>query len=188
LFAAIAADLLMGRPEAAVIAAWFPKAHADDSLTGAEASSAALEREFAADIVRQTQRALENLRSSDKTRQALGSEQEANILNVLAQHGWNPTLPGKCFWKRVGVWVGRPLGYATQTRLRGDTERVKREIDPVVAFGVGFTPHAYLSLLVGVTLANIEVAPSSGAVTQGLTWAGTIAIGGNLDLVGAWLK
>jgi hypothetical protein len=162
-FEAIVADIRIGMTEEQVVHTWFA-GHAD--------------MEFGKVLVKQS---VEYAKENDRTRK---EARELELLDALTSRAWNPTLRGNCFIRSFGVWVGRPLGYTTATRLPGDPDNVERKIHPVVAMGLGYTPHAYVSVLVGLTLAKVE--QDSGP--EKTFWATTLAMGGNIDIVGALLK
>jgi len=115
--------------------------------------------------------------------------QSPDVINALAQTIWDPTRSSSCFWKKFGVWLGKPSSYNVKTSYITDTTSTTREFTPQVAFGVGFAPNAYFSVLVGFTLGTFRLATSdSGQNESEITWASTIAVGGNLDLVSALFK
>jgi hypothetical protein len=114
-----------------------------------------------------------------------GSRQRDDIIVAIANLDWNIALSGRCGWKKWGPWVGKPLAYDARTTLTGfgDSER---QFSPVVALGVGWSPNSYFSLLAGVTLGNVST--QGDAPVDKSCWAGTFAIGGNLDLLGRLFK
>jgi hypothetical protein len=105
-------------------------------------------------------------------------EQVEELLDTLSNLQWNPLKPGWCIGKKFGGWVGLPANY--DTTLDG----VDAEFDSTLALGLGFSPNAYFSLLAGATTGTIARADG----TEERSWVLTIAIGGNLDLLGTVFK
>jgi hypothetical protein len=116
----------------------------------------------------------------------------SSITNII----WNPRLQGSCGLGKVGLWLGIPTSYSATTALTEvnatKPTEAKRDVSPKIAFGLAVVPNAYFSVLVGITLATLaqqDVAatadsPANKGVDKTLV-AGTVAIGGNLDLLGA---
>ncbi len=115
--------------------------------------------------------------------------EEAKLLDALVSFVfWHPTWSarGACLKRSIGIWVGLPAAYEVTTKLNSTDTRTSREIKPDIAFGLGYTPHAYLTLLAGATVASVETPDDSGL--HRTVWAGTFAVGGNIDLLGELFK
>jgi len=96
------------------------------------------------------------------------SDAEEAAITVLADSRWKTGVKAKCGSKRfVGVWLGRP------------TDIVNKQ--GVVSFGYGISPSAYFSLLAGLSA-------FSDSDNKHVTWGGTVAVGGNLDIVTGLLR
>jgi hypothetical protein len=116
-------------------------------------------------------------------------EQSQYAITTLANAFWAPTLRGDCAFKKLGVWFGLPSSYSAKSLLATDTAAATREFSPLAAFGVGFAPNAYFSLLAGFSVGTFKTISTETAPGESdLSWSGTIAAGGNLDLVGALFK
>lgn len=112
-------------------------------------------------------------------------------ITTLANAFWAPTLRGDCGLKKVGIWFGLPTSYSAKSQLATDTleAEASREYTPQAAFGLGFAPNAYFSILAGLTVGTFKtISVDSAPGESDLAWSGTIAVGGNLDLVGALFK
>jgi hypothetical protein len=125
--------------------------------------------------------------SPGKGDQAAKSNKRNEIIQWLAAQDWNPSLKGRCGWTKVGVWVGKPLAYDIRSTVK-DAGQAERQFSSVVAFGLGYSPNAYFSILGGVTLGNIADVRDDNTKVDVPAWAGTVAIGGNLDLLGGIFK
>jgi hypothetical protein len=168
---AIKADLRISMSVDDVVAAWFPDAQESQKQSA-----------VAKKIVETTQQAI--TKQKDPQTKQEGVQLEESALDSLTARAWNPTLRGKCGLNAFGLWLGKPLSYTTSTRVDGDTK--DREVKPIIAFGIGYTPHAYFSMLLGLTLATVK--KSEDATSSNTTWATTVGIGGNLDLLGSLFK
>ncbi|MCY1033367.1 hypothetical protein OV207_18075 [Corallococcus sp. BB11-1] len=118
-------------------------------------------------------------------------EREASkkdIIRWIAEQDWKSTLRGNCWKKRIGVFLGRPLNHEVRVKV-GGLGIEKRDYVPQLAFGGTFTPNAYVSVLVGLTVGNVEVQGSEGTPRDPRTaWAGNVSVGGNFDLAAALFK
>jgi hypothetical protein len=171
---AIKADLRVGRRPDDIVMARFPGSKevimktVDDPSDEAEEAAV-----YGRVLVRRVAAAISGADAASV------AAEERNILDSLTAFLWNPNRPPKgCVLRSFGFWLGRPLGYTALVKLQDDSE-VSHEVSPVIAFGIGYSPHAYLSFLVGTTL--------SYAGTEQV-WSSTFAAGGNIDLVTSWLK
>ena len=118
----------------------------------------------------------------------LESDREFRIAReLIAQTVWDPTTRGRCILRQFGLWVGLPFNYTTRTTLAVQDSNVRgeRAVDPQIAFGVAFTPHAYFSALLGVTYAEIIPGEDESEAERRPTWSVVAALGANLDLLGA---
>ncbi len=125
------------------------------------------------------------------------SEARLQIINWLAALDWNPALRGSCALTKFGFFIGKPLTYTVLTSLRVDqapsveasrTDYAERDVVPVIAFGIGFSPNAYFSVLAGTTLNNVEFTKEDGSQFSRTAWALSFGIGGNLDVLGSLFK
>jgi hypothetical protein len=104
-----------------------------------------------------------------------------SIVVALSASRWQPGLAGKCGWTKIGAYVGIPANFDT-TALSGTESaptRAKRELQPLVSFGVVLAPNTMVSVLGGLTYSRFEEVDGQrpGA------WSWTIGLGGNVDLV-----
>lgn len=129
------------------------------------------------------------VKSQSPTETDWGAAERASIIELIATLSWNPVWSGKCVTRKFGIWIGIPLKYNTTTELGigvGTDARGKRDVQPTIAVGLGFSPNAYLSILVGVSfntiarVANPQVGAPGGDVSAVTLVAG---VGGNLDLL-----
>lgn len=123
-----------------------------------------------------------------------------DLIDTLSSWHWSSTERSSCIARNIGFWVGRPSSYDSVIALdepsQNNAEVIRdREVGPVVAFGVGFTPNSALSLLLGVTYSQVterDVTDANGATTrQGIDrplWTLTVGLGGNADLVGVFAR
>lgn len=119
-------------------------------------------------------------------------EQLARLIDLMAQEmlDWTPGVRGgvpQCLMRKFGLWVGFPVN-PYKARVNADKfgmqTNVQREVNPVVSFGIAFTPNATISGMAGVTYSRVTL-PTMVATQQndaGL-WTFTVGIGGNLDIV-----
>lgn len=126
------------------------------------------EAELSDDAVKQIAAWLANKSNRSESEQLTLKE---DIINSISEGDWNSALAGKCFWKKFGVWVGRPLDYKSSDGTPGKD----RSVSSTVAFGGAFAPNAYVSLLVGVTYGIVDD-------TKAALWAISAGVGGNLDI------
>jgi hypothetical protein len=114
------------------------------------------------------------------------------IIKHMTDLVWKPALTANCWSKRFGVWLGYPLSYETTTKVPDDGEgiKAKRKITPLLAFGVGFSPNKYFTLMYGFTVGQVSGAATdtAPAVDDETVWVQTIAFGGNLDIIAALAK
>jgi hypothetical protein len=118
------------------------------------------------------------------------------ILDMMANVQWRASLVASCWHKRLGVWVGAPLSYDATTSVPdpqpttvGEPTDKIRPIKPIVAFGLGFSPNAYFSILAGFTASTVERgALGDDPLLRRTIWSTTLAIGGTLDIAGALTK
>lgn len=117
------------------------------------------------------------------------AHERASIVELIATLTWNHVWPANCLTRKLGVWVGLPITYSTATEFgngEGTDARGKREVKPTIAFGVGFSPNAYLSILAGFSINTVERAanPAAGAPAGDVSAATFVAgVGGNLDVL-----
>jgi hypothetical protein len=177
LLTAIKADIRLGRRPNDIVMAWFPGSKQAFDKTVMEPSDEAEEAaNYGIAFVNRVAKLVNAVDATDATRAAA---EERDLLDSLTAYLWNPNRPAKgCVLRSFGFWIGRPLGYTAAVRF-GDEVATSHELSPVIAFGLGYSPHAYLSFLVGTTLSNVG--------TESV-WASTFAAGGNIDLVTSWLK
>lgn len=115
-------------------------------------------------------------------------EQKDEIISWLADQDWNPARRGSCVLTKFGAWIGKPADYQVRGTLEG-TSLSDAKFTPAAAFGLAFSPNAYFSFLVGVTVGTLSDSSAGSGVNASATcWGGTIAVGGNVDLVGGLFK
>ncbi|AEI69195.1 hypothetical protein [Corallococcus macrosporus] len=102
---------------------------------------------------------------------------------------WKPQLRGKCGATKWGVWLGKPGNYNVNSALIDEGTGI-RTFHSTAAFGAAYTPNAYFSLLVGATVGTLNFASTGEQepTRSETAWAGTVSVGGNLDLLGALVK
>jgi hypothetical protein len=120
------------------------------------------------------------------------SAQEAWIRQFVEDAtGWKLGTAGACGWASdLGLYLGRPATYKANARYTivdsdAGTRTVARrqvDVDPMISFGVTYSPVSEVRLMAGLTLSN-AVLETDGPASH--VWALTFAVGGNLDIVGA---
>jgi len=104
------------------------------------------------------------------------------LVGALASEHWNPSIDATCWYRKFGVWVGRPMTYRVESKVKGESVG-ELEYEPIGAFGLGFSPNAYLSFVVGAAYGSLAVTAADSTTTTHQTWAWTIGVGGNLDII-----
>jgi len=160
--------------------------HADLRNTGYRFLSELTERqlEAAKEIV-----ALDNVTSDAQKAERKQKLQALQTDAMPTLAGWTPAVkPKYCWARKLGAWVGRPAKY--KARLAGSPFDVefdaKSDIDPVVAFGIGYTPNAYVSVLVGATYATTTLqsdAMDANVTNDAPVWTATVGLGLNADIL-----
>lgn len=69
----------------------------------------------------------------------------------------------------------------------GDVQRGRLAVTPLIAFGYGISPNAYVSILGGLSLGKANL-PPGGDNDDELVVSFVFGLGGNLDLVGLFAK
>ena len=116
------------------------------------------------------------------------------ILEWMAGLEFRTSRNARCWTKRFGLWIGIPLSYDATTTVpsgaSGDKQpTASRTVKPVIAFGGAFSPNAYVSLLVGLTVGSVTRDDKDDKTPIDRTiWATTVAVGGNLDVVTSLTK
>ena len=94
----------------------------------------------------------------------------------------------------LGLWLGFPLKFSAtvphQVGLKPDDYKIKRDrldVTPLVAFGAGISPNAFISLLAGISLGRTNLPPSTDKDDE-IIVSFLFGLGGNLDLVGLLTK
>ncbi|MEI9950792.1 MAG: hypothetical protein WDO74_17885 [Pseudomonadota bacterium] len=110
--------------------------------------------------------------------------------------GWDEKLAGSCSMLWLGGYVGIPGKFTVNGRaLDADPEKA-RDFNPVVSTGIVIAPLSALAVLLGVTVSNVvsdvptetsTFTPEQDPGRNHRVVSATVAIGGNLDLVGALL-
>ena len=100
-------------------------------------------------------------------------------IEEVAHNNWNATLRARCFGKRFGFWAGYAFPFDSSTRQSSATKSTEG-----FAFGVGFSPVAQVSLLVGLTRARLE----RPELRDLPSWHFSLMAGGNLDIVTSLAK
>jgi hypothetical protein len=121
----------------------------------------------------------------------------ANLSQAIANYGYAPHWKSSCKSYRIGLWLGKPLGYESNVRLSdrvfnatdnskivSDRTTRQREINPIFAAGVGFTPSSYLSVLAGYTLSTApELNEKNEKIRDRNIHGLMFGVGGNLDIL-----
>jgi len=84
------------------------------------------------------------------------AEKRTAIISTMASGRWNPSLSGYCVQTKFGLWgglpvLGTPLGTVIKER-DGEFTNQARRFDQIAAGGLTFSPNAYFSILVGLTV------------------------------------
>ena len=127
------------------------------------------------------------------------SARKRAIVKWMSDLEWRPSLKPSCWTKRFGLWLGKPLSYDVRTLVMNsdDTEdhiledaTAKREVSPILAFGVAFSPNKYFTLLLGLTVSHVsrDASATAKAVEDRVVWASTVGFGGNLDILTSLAK
>jgi hypothetical protein len=102
---------------------------------------------------------------------------------------WEPGKRGRCWPSKFGVYFGKPASYDGTITTENQPNRTKVSITPTASAGLAFLPNAWVTILVGVTVARAsEPATSAAAGVTDLSLnftTFTIGVGGNLDLLSA---
>lgn len=125
-------------------------------------------------------------------------DDEKRALNMMVARdiiGWTPGARASlrsCVLRKFGFWIGFPVNpYKARVEANkyGVTSNLEREVNPVVSFGLAFTPNATISGLVGVTYSRVTLpTPDMNVQRDSGMWTFTFGIGGNLDLINAFRK
>jgi hypothetical protein len=101
---------------------------------------------------------------------------------------WKPALAARCSAHRFGAWVGYPVKYEAEFKIPGQNERHDVSVQPLIAAGAGFAPNKFFSLLVGFSVGNVSYEAEGRKPFRSRTFAPTVGIGGNLDIITALVK
>lgn len=106
---------------------------------------------------------------------------------ALAETWWISGVPGRCFWKRVGFFVGVPLNASFNVTTFGATTSTDRDLSGRISFGLALAPNSLFQLLAGPAYGRITLpaATSGGAERTVGVWSVMVGIGGSLDLLTA---
>ena len=98
---------------------------------------------------------------------------------------WEPGAPGRCALRDLGVFLAIPLNYDADVAVPNGT--FARSVTSVAAAGVAWSPHAYLSVMAGVSLGRT---PDRADATARHVWvlAPVVAIGSNIDILRGVIK
>ncbi len=103
------------------------------------------------------------------------------LVEALAAKRRRPDLGYPCGWYRLGFWAGRPFGFPAETTL--NDQRLQRDVNPIVAFGVLYMPNAYITFLGGATYSTVGATPADQAAPLHYSlWTLTLGLGGTLDM------
>jgi hypothetical protein len=93
---------------------------------------------------------------------------------------WEPGAPGHCALRDVGVFLAIPLNYDADVAVPNGT--FARSVTSVAAAGVAWSPHAYVTVMAGVSLGRT---PDRADATARHVWvlAPVVAIGSNIDIL-----
>lgn len=131
------------------------------------------------------------LRVMEKLHEAISSGDtaaRAAAITSIARFKWDAAYRAKgCAIRGLGLWIGKPLGYTTATKV-SESNRAERDLKPIIATGLGWTPHAYFTLLAGVSVSNMGGEEGDSVTRERTVASFTFGVGGNLDLVGDLFK
>lgn len=109
--------------------------------------------------------------------------------------GWDPTAEGRCGWTRIGAWFGKPIAYDASVVSTNNDPESKQQVDSTFAFGLAYTPNAYVAALIGLSLNRITIPAVAATATQPAIPDQirrftnlTVGFGGNLDILGTLFK
>jgi hypothetical protein len=93
----------------------------------------------------------------------------------VASHDW------ACEPYKFGLFIGYPATFTATTTIERRTvaNEAKREVTPVLAFGIAILPNAAVSILAGIA---VGTAPRDDG-TAAAIWSGLVGAGVNLDVV-----
>jgi|GEM_PF-6890188 len=99
-----------------------------------------------------------------------------HALNMLSkkEFNWSIGTTARCWWSWIGFWVGHPLGTReisaihVDTRLTNDNLNNPLEYQPLIAFGLLFTPNYNFAFLPGLVLAREE---TTGDLNYGIIFS-----------------
>jgi hypothetical protein len=157
----------------------------------AAAASAAFERAKKIARVGLTRQEQLDLDSPDATTKAAAEQ----VLDAAARKIFDPKLSAVCWTTKLGFYLGKPADYDGSVRAATGESEAKRSVQSTLSTGVAFIPNAYVTILFGVTAANItEPARAADGATPAQPEAVrrfvnlTFGVGGNLDLLSAIFK
>lgn len=122
-----------------------------------------------------------------------GKNAKAALVELVQRHtlDWTSGISAKCKARNLfGLWVGYPLKFTATVPYQlgmGETRRGRLDITPLVAFGYGMSPNAYVSILAGFALGKTNL-PPGGDDDDELVVSFVLGLGGNLDLLGLFTK
>lgn len=96
---------------------------------------------------------------------------------------WEYGIPARCVSHQFGFWFGYPLPFKVTVPVEstnGMQSRAEVNVKKSAAFGVGYSPNAYVSILTGVTIGTVNLSPADNDREVAFTWM--IGFGGNLDI------
>lgn len=119
---------------------------------------------------------LETLREEKASLESALDETETQLSEVRGQ-----ARTYSCGWHKVGFFVGYPAMFNATTTVPERTldDEKRRDVNPVVAFGVAGIPNAMVSLLAGWTVGIVD----RDDQTDAILWSMVFGIGGNADLI-----
>lgn len=124
-----------------------------------------------------------------------GDEATRDEVDSLAREEWDPSANGRCGSTRIALFVGKPLAYDASVKPSSEEGERKMSVNSFVAFGGGYAPNAYVTILAGVSLNYIDVKGTDAMSDQPATpdkirrfVTAVFAIGGNLDIVASVFK
>lgn len=96
---------------------------------------------------------------------------------------WDHGIRPYCLPHQWGFWFGYPLPFKVTVPVEstnGMQSRAEVNVKKSAAFGVGYSPNAYVSILTGVTAGTVNLSPADNDREVVFTWM--IGFGGNLDI------
>lgn len=123
--------------------------------------------------------ALDELKGEGLTESKLNEQREElddRELAIIASQG-----AYKCFWHKIGFYVGYPAMFNASATVQSRTLRDhgNRDVQPVASLGAAILPNAMVAILLGPAVSLV----SRDDETKVTMWTMVLGVGGNADIV-----